>query len=65
MARDERTFLQTGSGSPVIHLKEDEAVTVKGRDRDGDFTSSWFPFFLGYGLGNLTSGGQIKERKIK
>jgi hypothetical protein len=61
MQRAERTFLQTGSGSPVIHLKEDEAVTVKGRDRDGDFTSSWFPFFLGYGLGNLTSGG-INQR---
>jgi hypothetical protein len=57
MERAERTFLQTGSGSPVIHLKEDEAVTVKGRDGDGDFTSSWFPFFLGYGLGNLTGGG--------
>jgi hypothetical protein len=57
MARDERTFLQVGDGSPVMHLKEDEAVTVKGRDRDGEFNTPWLPFLLGYGLGNLTGGG--------
>jgi hypothetical protein len=51
MQRDERTFLQTGDGSPIVHLKEDEAVVVKGRDRDGNFESFWFPFFLGRALG--------------
>ena len=56
MQKDERTFLEVGSGSPLVHLKEDEAVTVRGRDRDGLFESPWFPFFLGYALGGGIGG---------
>ena len=51
MQKNDRTFLEIGGGSPVIHLKEDEGVVVRGRDRDGMFESPWFPFFLGYVLG--------------
>lgn len=51
MQRDERTFLEIGNGSPVIHLAEEEAVVVRGRDRDGEFETLWFPFFLGRTLG--------------
>lgn len=52
MQRDDRTFLEIGSGSPVIHLAEQEAVVVRGRDRDGEFETFWFPFFLGRTLGS-------------
>jgi hypothetical protein len=51
MQKAERTFLEIGQGSPVVNLKEDEAVTVRGRDKDGLFDTPWFPFFLGYALG--------------
>jgi hypothetical protein len=46
LQRDARTALEIGSGSPIVHLKEDEAVTIRGRDRDGEFNLPWFPFFL-------------------
>jgi hypothetical protein len=61
MQRDERTFLEIGNSSPVIHLKEDEAVTVRGRDRDGIFESPWFPFFLGYTVGGGLNGPTINQ----
>jgi hypothetical protein len=57
MQRDERTFLEIGNDSPIIHLKEDEAVVVRGQDRDGPFDSFWFPFFLGTALGR--GGGPV------
>jgi hypothetical protein len=57
MQRDERTFLEIGNGSPIVHLKEDEAVVVRGQDRDGLFESFWFPFFLGSMLGR--GGGPV------
>ena len=53
MQKDDRTFLEIGAGSPLIHLKEDEGVIVRGRDKDGIFESPWFPFFLGYAMGGL------------
>ena len=59
MQRDERTFLEIGNGSLIVHLKEDEAVVVKGRDRDGSFDSFWFPFLLGQALGGRGSGGPV------
>jgi hypothetical protein len=31
----------------VLHLKQDEPVTVEGRDRQGDFGSFWYPFLIG------------------
>lgn len=57
MQRDERTVLEIGSGSPVVHLKEDEAVVVRGRDSNGPFDTFWFPFFLGTALGR--GGGPV------
>jgi hypothetical protein len=62
MQRDERTFLEIGSGSPVVHLKEDEAVVVRGQDSNGPFDSFWFPFFLGQTLGGLGGGPVINQR---
>jgi hypothetical protein len=55
MQQSEQTSLEIGSGSPIVHLKEDEAVTVRAKDRDGPFETFWFPFFLGRALG----GGPI------
>lgn len=56
MAKAERTLLEVGQGSPLVHLKEDEAVTVRGRDKDGLFDTPWFPFFLGYAVGGGLGG---------
>lgn len=55
MVRDEqRTYLEVagGGGDPVLHLRQDEPITVDGRDRQGGFSSPWFPFLLGAALGN-------------
>src|SRR5438067_8168704 len=54
LVQDERSYLAVGQGSPILHLTQDEPIAVRGKDRDGAFTSSWFPFFLGYAL---ASGG--------
>jgi len=54
LVQDERSYLAVGQGTPILHLTQDEPIAVRGKDRDGAFTSSWFPFFLGYALG---SGG--------
>jgi hypothetical protein len=51
LVQDERSFLEVGKGTPVLHLKSDEPVTVHGRDSGGGFSSVWFPFLLGYALG--------------
>jgi hypothetical protein len=48
---DQRSYLEVGNGTPVLHLKPDEGVTVRGRDSGGGFSSMWFPFMLGYALG--------------
>jgi hypothetical protein len=55
LVRDpDRTYLEVpnGGGDPILHLREDEPITVEGQDREGSFTSSWFPFFLGAALGS-------------
>ena len=47
------TFLEVPqSGDPILHLSEDEPITVDGQDRQGTFGSPWFPFLLGASLGN-------------
>jgi hypothetical protein len=58
MVRDpERTFLEVPSGGdPILHLREDEPITVDGRDREGAFGSPWFPFLLGTMVGNTFGG---------
>jgi hypothetical protein len=48
---EQRTFLEVGNGTPVLHMKPDEAIAVRGRDGGGGFSSMWFPFMLGYALG--------------
>jgi hypothetical protein len=48
---DERSYLEMGNGTPVLHLKPDEGIAVRGRDSGGGFSSWWFPFMLGYALG--------------
>ena len=48
---DQRSYLETGNGTPVLHLKPDEGIQVRGHDSGGGFSSWWFPFMLGYALG--------------
>jgi hypothetical protein len=59
LVRDpDKTFLEVPpSGDPVLHLREDEPITVDGQDRQGAFSSPWFPFLLGATLGNAFGGG--------
>ncbi len=61
LVRDpDRTYLDVPqSGDPVLHLREDEPVTVEGRDQQGAFSSPWFPFLLGATLGNAFGGGRV------
>jgi hypothetical protein len=59
LVRDpERTYLEVpqGGGDPILHLKEDEPITVQGQDREGAFSSPWLPFLLGATLGNAFGG---------
>jgi hypothetical protein len=58
LVRDqEKTYLEvTGGGDPILHLKEDEPITVEGQDRQGGFSSSWFPFLLGTAIGSQFGG---------
>lgn len=45
---DEKTELEiTPEKHAVLHLKQDEPVTVEGRDHQGDFGSFWYPFMVG------------------
>jgi hypothetical protein len=45
---DEKNELEiTPEKNAVLHLKQDEPVTVEGRDRQGDFGSFWYPFLIG------------------
>lgn len=57
LVEGDRTYLEVADGSPIVHLKADEGIQVKGRDRQGDFVSSWFPFFAGYALGGMGNWG--------
>src|SRR5215475_9952751 len=59
LVRDpDRTFLEVpqGGGDPILHLREDEPITVQGQDHEGAFSSPWFPFLLGATLGNAFGG---------
>lgn len=59
LVRDpERTYLDVpqGGGDPVLHMREDEPITVRGQDHQGAFSSPWFPFLLGATLGNAFGG---------
>jgi hypothetical protein len=43
----------TAEGDAILHLKQDEPVTVEARDQQGDFGSFWYPFIVG----NVVGGG--------
>jgi len=60
LVRDpDRTFLEVpqGGGDPILHMREDEPITVQGQDHQGAFSSPWFPFLLGAVAGNALGGG--------
>jgi hypothetical protein len=66
LVRDpDRTFLDVPqSGDPILHLKEDEPITVEGQDHQGAFSSPWFPFLLGATLGGAFGGGRSGQTVI-
>jgi hypothetical protein len=55
MIKDEQTKLIRDKDGTVLHLREDEPVQVLGRDSGGNYSSPWFPFFLGAAVGNTFS----------
>jgi hypothetical protein len=59
LVRDpDRTFLDVPQGGdPILHMREDEPITVQGQDHQGAFSSPWFPFLLGATVGNAFGGG--------
>jgi hypothetical protein len=60
LVRDpDRTYLDVpqGGGDPILHMREDEPITVQGQDRQGAFSSPWFPFLVGAAVGNAFGGG--------
>ena len=60
LVRDpDRTFLDVpqGGGDPILHMREDEPITVQGQDHQGAFSSPWFPFLVGAAVGNAFGGG--------
>lgn len=50
LVQDERNFLEVDGGSPILHVREDEPISVEGEDNQGGFSSFWFPFLLGQAL---------------
>lgn len=54
------TYLEVpqGGGDPILHMRQDEPITVNGRDNQGSFGSPWFPFLVGATLGNVLGGGR-------
>ncbi|TAK20609.1 MAG: hypothetical protein EPO26_16390 [Chloroflexota bacterium] len=45
---DEKNSLEiTDKKEAILHLKQEEPVTVEGRDEKGDFGSFWYPFMIG------------------
>ncbi len=56
MVQDSRTYLEMQGNEPVLHLSQDDPITVEGEDRQGGFSTFWFPFMLGSVLG---SGGPV------
>ncbi|MGI8550972.1 MAG: hypothetical protein ACR2PL_09335 [Dehalococcoidia bacterium] len=56
LLQDQRTYLQVQNRQGILHLQPNESVTVEGQDRNGSFTSSWFPFLIGAAIGNSFGG---------
>ncbi|MDP2659496.1 MAG: hypothetical protein Q8R28_02035 [Dehalococcoidia bacterium] len=51
MVQDSRTYLEMQGSEPVLHLSPDDPITVEGEDRQGGFSTFWFPFMLGSVIG--------------
>lgn len=47
LVEDSRTYLQIADGKPILHLAKEEAITVQAQDRQGGFSTFWYPFMLG------------------
>ncbi len=47
------------SKNAILHLKQDEPITVEGRDHQGDFGSFWYPFLIGSMLSRGGGGGTV------
>lgn len=57
---DEDRYLEiTADRAAVLHLTQEEPVTVEGRDRQGDFGNFWYPFLIGSMLSRQGSGPVI------
>src|SRR5205085_2448062 len=42
---DDQSALEIAANKEaILHLKQDEPVTVEGRDHQGDFGNFWYPF---------------------
>ncbi|HEY3082112.1 MAG TPA: hypothetical protein VGM69_19670 [Chloroflexota bacterium] len=45
---DDQNLLEvTDAKEAILHLKQDEPITVEARDRQGDFGGFWYPFLIG------------------
>lgn len=56
MVEDTRTYLEVSDGEPIMHLANEDPIAIRGEDRNGSFTTPWFPFFLGTMMGGGFGG---------
>lgn len=61
LVRGEETYLEMGSGSPIVHLRAEERVEL--RDRAGNAAGWWLPFLLGTTLGRGSVGLPAPEEQ--
>lgn len=47
LVQDDHTFLRVDNNGAVLHMAENQAVQVDGRDNRGNFVTPWYPFFWG------------------
>jgi hypothetical protein len=49
---EENALEITADADAILHLRQDEPVTVEARDQQGDFGSFWYPFVIGQMVGS-------------
>jgi hypothetical protein len=49
---EENALEITAERDAILHLRQDEPVTVEARDQQGDFGSFWYPFIVGQMVGS-------------
>lgn len=54
MMQDTRTYLEVQGNEPILHLAPEDPIAVQGEDRNGSYSSPWFPFMAGAMLGKMT-----------